>query len=65
MAEGGVAHLLTIVPNAFNNLIVGLHSIRLERCPVSDFRHTIDRVSAVSSQRTPLALCYRRERRMA
>ena len=26
-----------------------------ERCTVADFRHTIDRVSAVSSQSTPLA----------
>jgi hypothetical protein len=26
-----------------------------ECCPVTDFRHTIDRVSAVSSQSTPLA----------
>jgi hypothetical protein len=36
-------------------LIVGRGSIRLERCPLTDFRRTIDRVFAVSSRSTPLA----------
>src|SRR5208337_3284529 len=36
-------------------LIADRPSARLERCPVTDFRHTIDRASAVSSLSTPLA----------
>jgi hypothetical protein len=46
----GVSHIFSGSPSI--TLILGLRSVRLERCPVTDFRHTVDPLSAGSSQST-------------